>query len=972
MKKKNINLYQGSLEYLYNIFIKNIKQGEKAFKPHYIITPNRFINTITKYHIFKEIPPFTTLSLRVITFGHFINELYLKYSNENKLYIDSPYLLSLLFSIYLREKNKSLKFSEKAIQSLIEAIMEKEENIPFLENISDLMDISAFSSQEDYEIENFKKILENATEYNHFLEESQLLDRKDIYKFVYNYLKKEKPPLHHWVNEFSFWGFVYLTPIEQQIINELLQLTKEQSQLKINFYIVSEKVENTSIEDIYKKITVDYFQTNTNFAGNLAKLYKEDKPLSLFTLPKNVEILSTQDTYDEIWCCAKIIRKLLDEKTNPVDICVVIPLEQKYTNLVDFIFRQNFIPTNNFLKVRLSDYPLTRFILKIYKVVKDKTLQLSDIIALISHPYCAYYKKSETLRELEKLSTENSLISLYYLGDWVKFLNNKNSSYPLCYKLISELNNIANLEKNSDIAPAIIKRLITKKLAKNEKLLLAKIEETINFYDMCIEKITKNRISKEEHFEGLKKYLQTQFYPLSTEYKNGVNIISYDLLSFTKFRYLFFVGLDYNTFESGYTENPFFSDRIKNILLNTAIGLRTKSLSTNLRLYTILTLIKHAQKTHLIYKRIELPDKNLSPSKLIYILDEDKVKHIPKVPSFFSKKDANISFLVGEKYELLTPLELEIVKPTKTKNVFAIEKNNSQDFSMRFLSHNDKKFNVTTFSELIVCQKKFFYKSLDINFHTDNLEFSLFPKNYELGNLIHKVIENFFNNKYFLQKNTEEVLKEIINKTLQTDEDQIFSFTREILKEYYIEYLYQILKGPLGELLNKIINNNSSKIVDIQTEKFVEGKVENILLTNAVFNLKGKIDLEVKKENEHLLIDFKSKNVRSFETTPKDILQLLLYSYLIQEKESHDIKLAILAIPAILDLETSSNREKGKLLQEITVQEKEEVEGKLKEILNHTIKNNYFKLNINEYHQCRYCEFRFSCGKYFKELENNI
>jgi hypothetical protein len=54
------------------------------------------------------------------------------------------------------------------------------------------------------------------------------------------------------------------------------------------------------------------------------------------------------------------------------------------------------------------------------------------------------------------------------------------------------------------------------------------------------------------------------------------------------------------------------------------------------------------------------------------------------------------------------------------------------------------------------------------------------------------------------------------------------------------------------------------------------------------------------------------------------------------------------------------------------VQEKEEVEGKLKEILNHTLKNNYFKLNINEHQQCRYCEFKFSCGKYFKELENNI
>ncbi len=989
----SIKAYIGSFNFLWEKFIENIKKNKDIKileNPFCIITPNRFINAITKYRTLQYLPQQSAVLARFITFGHLINELYFKYSTETKIYVDSSYLLSFLFNQYLKKD----KNQENKIQSLVDAILEKEENLhlgkPLDNNTLDelknvIMPDEPESLNENillgYDIKNLEEVINASIQYQDFLQKCNFMDRKDIYKCVYKILTEGKPKLDLYYREFSFWGFSYFSTMELDIIRAMIELVvKDNNKFNIFLYFLNQKVIDDNINKFFKENMEEYRSYFVYYIGQLAENISENSTNEDNYIFKKVEIISTQDNYDEVWCCAKVIRKLLDNKVNPVDVCVVIPPKKKYIDLCGLLFKYNFIPVNNFLKSSLYEYPLTQFILKIHKILSNELMETSDLIALLSSPYCKFYKLKETLADIQKMLDTAKIHLIYTLDDWFNFistLDNKNNTtiakfFKLINALRSELYGKKSRNKNNwqqfvKISKKIIKQFITKKLTKDEKLLLIRLEEALNFFRFVVKNVTKEISTLEDYIETMEKYFQTQYYPVSIEHLEGINLITYDLLSYSKFEYIFFLGLDFNEFDSGYMENPFFTDRVKTEI-NRILGtfLKTKSFSLNCKIYTMLNLIENATKSYLLYKRLEFPDKNLAPSKIIYILDKVEPRHISKFPTFINQEEIK-NMLCNDNYDLLSWHELQIISDVNQNNIKDFEQCNSGKFAKNIFTETSCR--VTDFIEIISCPKKFFYKILLEQKGNNKQKLSIFLSQDELGTLIHKVIGDYI--KFIGQNSNKNIWTDGFDKIIRNainNNSYLFDFRRKNLRELYIQYLKIILEEPCKKLVD--ILKNAHKL---ESEKEVEGFItfyENILGDNKLsIKLKGKIDLVMKLNKEYTIIDYKSSSTLGTAPKETDKLQLYLYSKLLKNGEKNVVEKGILRISTCPEF-FSKNSTYGKRIY--TIIDDKKVENDIKEVLRKVLKYNYFYLDPDEYNQCKFCDYKYSCGRYIEGLIDDI
>ncbi|MFN7181746.1 MAG: PD-(D/E)XK nuclease family protein, partial [Planctomycetota bacterium] len=932
---------------------------------------------ITKYKVFQELKNQSAIPLRFITFRHFISELYFKFATKNNIYVDNSFLISFLFHQYLKRHNIK-NIDERKLQHYIDAHIEKEENFSSIHSfdshtIEDLLEtVNNETKFLSHDCKNLKDVLEIAQVYENFLSAYNLVDRKDIFKYILNYLKEKKPPLDELFKEFSFWGFSTFSTIELEIINEIIELMKGKRNFNIYLYFSNHQVLNAQINKLYRENLEQYLSCLIHSKGTYAVHKKKRSEVSP-TFDKKVKILSLQDSYDEVWCCAKIIRRLLDKNTNPLDICVVIPSAEKYINLCELVFRNNLIPVNNFLKSTLSQYPLTQFILKVHKMLFSNVIEIDNLVAIISNPYYKFYNSS-CFEEIQKILEDSNRPSLLYtFQDWLMYIKNsfKLEDIPNISKFFEQTNafkekilshNNLTWDQFINISKKIITKFITNKnkLSKDDKLLLLRFEETISFFESLIKKISRETPQAEIYLDTIEKYFQTTHYPLSIEFSRGVNLVTYNLLSYSQFKYVFFLGLDFNEFDKGYIENPFFTDRLK-LEINRIYGtfFKTKSIFFNHKTYTVLSIIENTEKSFLLYKRLELPDKNLAPSKIIYILDRITTCNISKFPAFINQGDIKDE-LCNKRWDLLTVNELQAIIP-KQNDVVSIEKSNPPGFVKRILMAHDI-FNVTDFIEIISCPKKFFYQTILKNSQKKNLTSSIFLKPEEVGTLIHKIIENIVREKKYDKK-----LLSLIIQSAIDNYPAFFENRPPLLSQLYQRYLEIILENPIQELFDKI-----QTATNLKNEEEVIGIVslnENKDFEQVKINLKGKIDLVVEKDNKYSLVDYKSRFTVINEIKDIHIAQLVLYLRLLEGKtmkyRNNIESLCILSVPThpLLML-----KPKGKLLMTVQSQDIEKVKNEISAAIKTVLENNYFLLKVDEYGQCKYCHFKEGCGKYFKDL----
>ncbi|RXJ94322.1 hypothetical protein CRV00_07040 [Malaciobacter molluscorum] len=233
-------------------------------------------------------------------------------------------------------------------------------------------------------------------------------------------------------------------------------------------------------------------------------------------------------------------------------------------------------------------------------------------------------------------------------------------------------------------------------------------------------------------------------------------------------------------------------------------------------------------------------------------------------------------------------------------------------------------WSATSLKTYLQCKRKYYFQYI---LRLKEHEISLKPKGYELGDIIHKILYEFYENRF----ESKEKLLELFTK--YTNKNPFLTLDLEIWKKK-IEDFYNYEKRRL------------SNIQIIQKEMPFNLKYQNI-------NIKGVIDRVDKYDDNYLVIDYKTSSSLKVDT---------IKNY----EKSCDFQLEFYYI-ALQNIYKTSNIKSfyfdlnnTKLLEEVTLYEKLDL---LKEILNdlHTTKVNFLKCEDKS--TCNFCFFRTLCNR---------
>lgn len=247
-----------------------------------------------------------------------------------------------------------------------------------------------------------------------------------------------------------------------------------------------------------------------------------------------------------------------------------------------------------------------------------------------------------------------------------------------------------------------------------------------------------------------------------------------------------------------------------------------------------------------------------------------------------------------------------------------------QDFKLR-----DFIFSASSLKIFLECKRHFYYKYIaKIKPH----DISVLPKAYELGSIIHKLLEEAFNGFESLEKSKE------------------YFFTKLYALNQENEYLDFDLKSWISKMEDFFINENlrfQNNIKILNLEKRFHTKIEDINFTGII----DRIDFE---DNIYKLIDYKtskSLKISSIKNYDKSLdFQLEIYALALKNFDSLHQNSEIKAYHYSL--------ENAELLEEVTLVEKIDI---LKSILKE-FKNEVISFDLCEETKiCEYCDYRNIC-----------
>jgi len=253
----------------------------------------------------------------------------------------------------------------------------------------------------------------------------------------------------------------------------------------------------------------------------------------------------------------------------------------------------------------------------------------------------------------------------------------------------------------------------------------------------------------------------------------------------------------------------------------------------------------------------------------------------------------------------------------------------NKDISME-IDLSTLTWSATSLKNYLECKRKFYLKYI-INIKEHH--FSLKPQGFELGSVIHKILEDFYSDEKILSLKPEEKLARLFSQ--QTSSNPFLTYELEVWKRKLNEFIVleneRFNKGLIVESLEKPFN-----------------------ISYKGFNLKGVIDRVDKTKEGYDIIDYKTSSVlkvdtlKTYEKT-KDF-QLEFY-FLALKDETKDAKSLT---PYYYDLN------KMQLLKEVVLEQKLDLlDAILKDLKTQTVE---FE-KCEDKSTCLYCSYSTICNR---------
>lgn len=419
--------------------------------------------------------------------------------------------------------------------------------------------------------------------------------------------------------------------------------------------------------------------------------------------------------------------------------------------------------------------------------------------------------------------------SLYKINSNFKYSRSLLSD-PECFKLIDSFYKNKNINTNFD----------EKELSNNNDLSLKILTRVKNI-------ITDFKLDKKEFDKGYLSLMEilSSLQISNISLKEGINIINKPI--FKENIYLYVSNFESNVFYKVYKDDNIYLDRE---LVN--YDLNTSSVKTLLSKRLMGNFLKYSGARMFSKVKLHLQDK-FYDSEFMSIYNLKYKEESINTNGFYTLEASNlVSSTFKDKY--LYPQD-----------------NSYKSYSSEFNSFNfdTKKLSVTDFEKYSDCPFKF-YVSKYLN--VDEFESTYYT---ELGNFLHEIMQDVFNDDFDFEKEFEEKL--LNNKKFNTTEKIL---VEHIVKPYFklgIEKYYLKFKDDFKEL-------GAQGIVQEVNEgsKFYIDEVNSI-------ELQAKADAKFINGSRITIFDYKTgKKSFSEEGVEKGTdLQLPLYSYLLTNDKEY-------------------------------------------------------------------------------------
>jgi len=633
-----------------------------------------------------------------------------------------------------------------------------------------------------------------------------------------------------------FVGLIVLTKAEAEVIKHILRAKNA------SFF--------TQIESLNEQVVL-------NLKQNLeAEVHVND---SLDIDMPTIHLHEAHGTHEEVEFVYQILK---DKKPEPYKTAIVLPepatLLPLLSNVMDY-FPYDYNVTMGYPLKRTPLYTLITNVLNAQEKLTSKGhnnyYYAKDYLRVLKHPYIKGMHEQAIhtiVQQIEKYIIDNgeAFISLESIED----IDNKNlynalksslehtekpADANLIQSYIKELHSLFFKPFEPDKLTVIefinaIDRLI-QALLKDSSALQYKFSPSFlkGLIDIIEElkcaKFREELFDKQMLFKLFDSYVQIQTIPF-----NGIPIKGLQILGLLETRVLNFdtvLMLDCNdgTVPSISKYEPLLPLPIKKIL-----NLPTYTEHEQVFRYHFRRLIKTANNVHLIYKKTDDMERSRFIEEIIW--DEEKRGGI-----LFENEDKDAYW-----QDKITFTKRQFRTEIKGSGKSGIKK--SKDIMEKIVSILTKGLSPTSIDEYMSCPAKFYYSHILELKQIDVLEEEVEAK--DVGAFVHKILELFYqkhlNKTYSYSSSYDKTLEDLIEKEFEK------TFHNENNGSYFL------LKEIIKELLKKFIKQDGqkNKTTILSLEKHLSAPFD--LINNVPIRLKGKVDRIDKKEDEYLIIDYKT------------------------------------------------------------------------------------------------------------------
>ncbi|MEN8221821.1 MAG: PD-(D/E)XK nuclease family protein [Acidobacteriota bacterium] len=716
-----------------------------------------------------------------------------------------------------------------------------------------------------------------------------------------------------------FAGFNALSGAERSI---LLQL-KEMGKVDIFFEGDKYFTEDTEQE------AGTFFRKNKNLIGQKDLILPPDKGLSG---EKRIEIIETTSDVGQVKYCGIKLTELLNNSEKPENIAIVLPDE----NLLFPVL--NSLP-ENMEKGNISlGYPLRQTsVYSLYESLmelhnrKSTLFSRKALIRVLGHPYITMIADKNThsfLNELRK-GTGTFIEVPGNSGEVLeKVISENNNSIEFLDKLLSVLEKIRESVAKDNIRLSEIEREFIYRF----HTLSGKLNEVI--------KRTGDPVSLKGFHRMFNDLIGSVHIPFTGEPLEGMQILGVLEMQNLRFKNLFLLSMNEDSFPSGKHSSTFIPQDIRN-----AFDLPLHGEREAIFAYHFYRMIANSKNITLIYSGVK---PGIMAGERSRFIDQLLLEYGEYNPS------AKITHITAD-------FKLDINYPEK----ITINKNESSMEKIRKLS-----FSPTSLRTWKECRLRFWLRYILGLKDDQDTDDATNPAKF--GSIAHKVLEKIYQGasgkevgKSYYSRFTPDLIEEMIRSSFEDEkvkeiETGMNRITFEVIKKLTEQFLNdEVEMAPVS------INSLEEKLKDVEFTFEFKGDPETA-------KLNGTIDRIDNRDGITRIIDYKTGNFNKLNirgdlkdtdfVKNKEIFQLLFYAWLLKEKllTGNKFKLGIYPFKKFSDKLSFVKVEDEELLTSEILEKFEDV---LSSILSEIYDPEIPFTQTGDEKNCRYCLHKNICER---------